>query len=143
MSRGRIGESTPTTAQGASDNASYAALQPSPAFFDQNAFDNRRLRAVHAGNGQTDDNGGFLFGNVPRVTGEVRNFLYKDEAFSILKATPITETTNFTFKVELLNAFNRHIFSTPDINPVDRFFGVPTGDIDGPPVIQLTGRIQF
>ena len=137
------GETTPTTAQGVSDNAGYAALQPSPAFIDQNAFDNRRLRAVQSGNAPTADNGAFLFGNVPRVTGEIRNFLYKNEDFSILKATPITENVNFTFKVELLNAFNRHIFDTPSTSPGDRFFGVPTATIEAPRNIQLTGRIQF
>jgi len=49
----------------------------------------------------------------------------------------------FTFKVELLNAFNRHVFMTPNMNPYDRFFGVPTNTINGPRNIQLTGRIQF
>jgi hypothetical protein len=45
--------------------------------------------------------------------------------------------------VELLNAFNRHVFATPSVSPGDRFFGVPTGTINGPRNIQLTARIQF
>jgi hypothetical protein len=45
--------------------------------------------------------------------------------------------------MELLNAFNRHVFSTPNLNPYDNFFGVPTGTIDGPRHMQLTARIEF
>lgn len=133
----------PTNPSGVSNNPGYAALQNSPAFIDQNTFDNRRLRARQLGSCATCDNGGFLFGNVPRVTGEVRNFLYFNEDFSLIKKTPIGERATFVFKVELLNAFNRHIFGTPNTNPYDRFYGVPTFTIDGPRNIQLTGRIQF
>ena len=60
-----------------------------------------------------------------------------------MKTTPIKEGVNFIFKVELLNAFNRHIFGTPNTNPYDRFFGVPTGTINGPRNMQLTARIEF
>ena len=135
-----------TNAQGQSDNAGYAALQNAPAFTDQNTFDNRRLRARQLGNVvtcPTCDNGGFLFGNTPRVTSEVRNFLYKNEDFSFLKKTPVGDNLIFSLKVELLNAFNRHIFATPSTQPYDRFFGVPTFTIDGPRNMQLTARIEF
>lgn len=141
------GLAIPLNPKGISDNANYAALQNAPAFTDQNTASNRIHRAVHITppnmNCDTCDNGGFLFGDVPRVTGEVRNFKYYNEDFSILKKTPITENVLFTFKVELLNAFNRHIFGTPSTQPYDRFFGVPTYTINGPRNIQLTGRIQF
>ncbi|HEY0794386.1 MAG TPA: carboxypeptidase regulatory-like domain-containing protein [Acidisarcina sp.] len=130
-----------------SDNPGYAALQTNPAFIDQNTFDNRRLRAIQFGTDQTAcptcDNGGFLFGNVPRVTGEARNFIYLNEDFSILKRTPITEGSAFILKIELLNAFNRHVFATPSTQPYDPFFGVPTATIDGPRNVQITGRIEF
>lgn len=129
--------------QGVSNNPGYAALQNAPAFYDQNTFDNRRLRAIQLGNCPTCDNGGFLFGNVPRVTGEIRNFKYLNEDFSILKKTPITEGTTFILKIELLNAFNRHVFGTPSTQPYDRFFGVPTYTIDSPRNMQITGRIEF
>lgn len=133
----------PTTPKGVSDNPGYAALQNAPAFQDQNAFDNRRLRARELGNCPTCDNGGFLFGDVPRVTGEIRNFRYYNEDFSLLKKTPIKEGMTLILKVELLNAFNRHVFATPSTQPYDRFFGVPTSTIDGPRNIQITGRFQF
>jgi carboxypeptidase family protein len=133
----------PLGPNGQPDNPGYAALQNSPAFIDQNNADYRRLRARQTGSCPTCDNGGFLFGNVPRVTGEVRNFGYYNEDFSIIKNFPIKEGINFSFKVELLNAFNRHIFATPSTSPGDRFFGVPTGTINGPRNMQLTARISF
>ena len=133
----------PSAPNGQPDNPNYAALQTNPAFIDQNNADYRRLRAVQTGNCATCDNGGFLFGDVPRVVGEVRNFNYYDEDFSVLKATPITENVNFTFKVEILNAFNRHIFATPDTAYGDAGFGVPTGTIGAPRSLQLNARIQF
>ena len=137
---------------GASENAAYSSLQTNPAFYDQNNANNRRLRAVHASVAgvtcDTCDNGGFLFGNVPRVTGEVRNYLYKNEDFSFLKKTPVSESVLLILKVEMLNAFNRHTFGTPDLNPGDGNFGVPTYSINDPyagagRVVQLTGRFQF
>ncbi len=141
------GLAIPRAVNGQLDNPGYAALQTSPAFLDQNTADIRRLRAVKLSVPgvicDTCDNGGFQFGNVPRVTGEIRNYKYVNEDFSFLKKTPIGEGKTFFLKLEMLNAFNRHVFSTPDTAPGDLTFGVPTGDIDGPRKLQLTGRIQF
>ena len=112
------------------DASGYAALQPAPALYSQNSPSYRQ-------------GGAFRFGNVPRVTGEVRNFKYYNEDFSLIKNTPITERVNFQLKAEFLNAFNRHIFATPDTNPYDNGFGVPTGLINGPRIVQITGRVTF
>ena len=101
------------------------------AFFDQNAVANR---------GQY---GAFGLGDMPRVTGEVRTPAYYNEDFSILKNTPIYENIVFQLKFELLNAFNRHTFSIPDSGPNDNLFGVPTGLVNTPRNIQITGRINF
>lgn len=125
------------------DNPGYSSLQNAPAFYDQNSGPNRILRARQAGTCQTCDNGGFLFGNIPRVSGDARNYLYNNEDFSFLKKTPIGERVTFFLKAEFLNAFNRHIFGTPSTNPYDLFFGVPTYTIDVARRIQLTGRFQF
>ncbi len=134
------------TQPSATNPVTYSTLQNAPAFYDQNQGQNRILRAVNPAGCQaagTCDNGAFQFGNVPRVTSEIRNYLYNNEDFSFLKKTPLTEGTTLFLKIEMLNAFNRHIFSTPSTNPYDNFFGVPTGTIDGPRHIQLTGRIVF
>ena len=81
---------------------------------------------------------------LPRVTGELRNYRYNNEDFSFLKKTPLSEGVTFFVKVEMLNAFNRHIFGTPSsLNPYDNFFGVPTYTIDGSRKVQLTARFQF
>ncbi len=125
------------------DNAGYSALQNAPALYDQNQGPNRILRAQQVGTCPTCDNGGFLFGNVPRVTSEIRNYRYKNEDFSFLKKTPIGDHLDMTLKLEMLNAFNRHIFGTPSTNPYDNFYGVPTYTIDGPRKMQLTARFQF
>ena len=82
-------------------------------------------------------------GNVPRVTGEVRNFLYINEDVSLIKETTLNERVRFILKAEALNVFNRHVFATPNTQPYDNFFGVPTGTIDGPRNMQLTARISF
>lgn len=124
-------------------NAAYSQFQNAPAIYDQNNSFNRVTRAKQVGNCATCDNGNFAFGNIPRVTAEIRNYKYLNEDFSFLKKTPITEGTTLILKVELLNAFNRHTFSTPDTQPYDYTFGVPTGTINGPRQMQLTARFQF
>lgn len=116
----------------------YGQLQTTPALISQNAPVNRTLRATMPG-----QNGNFRFGNVPRVTGEVRNYKYYNEDFAFIKKTPIAERLNFIFKVELLNAFNRHVFGSPDTQPYDNGFGVPGFTIDTPRQMQLTARIEF
>ena len=128
-------------------NNAYSATQTAPAFIDQNNSQIRRARAVLAGDCPTCDNGAFQFGNVPRVTGELRNYRYLNEDFSFLKKTPITEGSVFTLKIELLNAFNRHAFQAQNDGvfnqPNNPNFGVPTATINGPRQMQITGRIQF
>jgi len=102
-----------------------------PAFIDQNLPQYRGTGAFH-------------LGNTPRVTG-VRMPNWLNEDFSLLKDTPIRENLVFELKFEFLNAFNRHMFATPDTNPQDLGFGIPTGTANGAwgRQIQVTGRIQF
>jgi Carboxypeptidase regulatory-like domain len=112
------------------DAGGYAALQPNPALISQNAFVNRGT-------------GPYSFGNMPRVSTDVRNGAYYNEDFSLIKNFHVTEGVFFQLKGEFLNALNRHIFSTPDLNPYDNTYGVPGGTIDGPRNVQITGRITF
>ena len=112
------------------DNAPYNNLQPHPALYSQNESFYRQ-------------GGAYSFGNVPRVTGEVRNFKYNDEDFSFIKNSPIYESLNFQFKVEMFNAFNRHIFATPNTQPYANNFGVPNSTISNPRSIQLTAKFLF
>ncbi len=100
-----------------------------PAFFDQNLPQYRGT-------------GAYQLGDTPRVT-NVRMPTWLNEDFSLLKDTPIRENLVFELKFEFLNAFNRHMFSTPDGNPASQTFGVPSGQANSPRAIQVTGRIQF
>ena len=83
------------------------------------------------------------FGDMPRITGEVRSDGYVNEDFSIIKRTSINERMNLVLKAELFNAFNRHVFSRPDSGPYDGTFGVPFGTVDTPRNVQFTLRFEF
>jgi hypothetical protein len=111
--------------------AAYASNAAKPAFIDQ-------VAAVNA----SPQNVPYTLGNTPRVTG-IRMPAWMNEDFSLLKDTPITERLTFELKFEFLNAFNRHLFSTPDTNPAAFDFGIPTGQANSPRAIQATGRINF
>ncbi len=86
---------------------------------------------------------GFVFGNMPRITGEVRSQKYFNEDFSIIKRLRLTESQSILLKGELVNAFNRHVFSRPDAGPADGTFGAVFGTVDGSRKVQLALRYQF
>jgi len=92
---------------------------------------------------------GYIYGNAPLVLGNVRSPGYYNEDFSILKNTPIHENHEIDFKVDIPNAFNRHVFGTLDGWVGDSNFGAPKGVFGGNPVaspvrqIQLTLRYKF
>lgn len=116
---------------GTKDNPApaYTSGSATPAFIDRN------LEKYRAG-------GPFVLGDVPRVTG-IRMTPWYNEDFSLLKDTPIHEALFFEIKAEILSAFNRHIFGTPDTNPNDFGFGIPTYQSNSPRAIQITGRLRF
>lgn len=90
--------------------------------------------------------GGYLFGDIPSVVGWWRSPGYKNEDFSIIKRTAITETKFISLKFDIPNAFNRHTFGGINGNPFDSHFGVPGSGgsvINGPRDIQVTARFEF
>jgi len=87
--------------------------------------------------------GSYAFGNFPRITGEVRSYRYINEDFSISKRTQIREGHSIILKAELINAFNRHVFTRPDAGPTDGSFGSSFGTIEDPRKVQFTLRYQF
>ncbi len=123
-------------------SAAYASGHVNPfngdVIFNRAAFTDLNVDSIRKG-------GPFTLGTgIPRVTGEVRNFPYYNEDFSITKFIPIHESWSFALKFELLNAFNRHVFGIPDTEPNDgSSFGHPTYTIDGPRQVQITGRFLF
>lgn len=121
--------STNSLFNGAAEGSQTAALQTRPAFYDPN------LKARGTG--------AYQLGNVPRVTSIVRLNPFFNEDFSLMKTTPITEAVNFILKIEALNAFNRHAWARPGLDPNGVQFGVPTDTITKPRNLQLTARISF
>ena len=122
-------------------SAAYASgnlnLTNGDVMFNRSAFRDLNLETVRNG-------GPFAFGNIPRVTGEIRNWPYYNEDFSITKNVPIRERLTFSLRFELLNSFNRHVFGIPDAEPNDGTnFGRPTYTIDTPRNVQILGRLTF
>jgi hypothetical protein len=103
------------------------------AFFDQNAPGLVAQR-------------GYQFGDLPLTLGNVRSDNYYSEDFAITKRTLIAEGHTLLLKVDIPNAFNRHIFGTLDGNITSGTFGIPKGPrgvINASRVIQITLRYQF
>jgi hypothetical protein len=86
---------------------------------------------------------GYTFGNMPRITGEVRTSGYVNEDFSIIKRVSLFESHSLILKAELFNAFNRHTFTRPDTGVQDGTFGAGFGTINNPRNVQFTLRYQF
>ena len=80
---------------------------------------------------------------MPRTLGDARTWGYKNEDFSIIRNFRIKEPVTFQLKAELLNAFNRHVFSVGNQSPNDPNFGLVTSTIDSPRNIQFVFRILF
>ncbi len=83
------------------------------------------------------------FGDYPRSSGDVRVPNFYNEDVSIIRNFHMTETAYLQLKAEMLNAPNRHIFSIPNVNPLDANFGIVNGTIDAQRVVQFTLRLNF
>jgi hypothetical protein len=90
---------------------------------------------------------GYVYGNAPLIMGNVRSEPYFSEDFAILKRTTFLENQSIIFKVDIPNAFNRHVFGTRDGGLTDSAFGVSGGSshnvVSAVRQIQLTLRYQF
>ncbi len=82
---------------------------------------------------------------IDRVTSNVTTPLWLSEDFSVIKDFQIREGLAFQLKLEAIDAFNRHNFNIPDLEPNDANFGIPTFGSQnmGPRNLQVTGRINF
>jgi len=88
-------------------------LNPAPncAFIDPNSGANVAAR------------GSYAFGTMPRVTGALRMPVFASEDFNLLKRFRFAESKDLLFQASFINAFNRHVFNRPDLNPTDGSFG--------------------
>jgi Carboxypeptidase regulatory-like domain len=116
------------------------ASTTSPATVNCSSFENPSDTSVPFG-------GGYIFGNLPTVVSWWRSPGYKNEDFSVIKRTTIRESQVLMFKLDIPNAFNRHVFGAIDGNPTDPFFGVPGGGghgvVNAPRTLQATLRYEF
>ena len=82
---------------------------------------------------------------MPRVYSGVHGQRNYNEDFSLQKNTYFTERIFLEFRAEAFNAFNRHIFNTPDSNPNDANFGNLTnvGTINDSRKLQLNLKLHY
>lgn len=87
----------------------------------------------------------YSFGvGIPRTTSEVRTPPYFNNDLSIIRNFALYENYTLSIKAELLNTFNQHTFTIPDLQPYDgNSFGVPNGTVNTPRNVQLTARFSF
>ncbi len=85
----------------------------------------------------------YRLGNFPRTNSDARTWGYRNEDFSIIRNFTVREPVTIQFKAELLNAFNRHIFSVGDQGVTSPNFGLVGGTIDTPRNIQFLLRVNF
>jgi hypothetical protein len=62
---------------------------------------------------------------------------------SLIKAIPIKERLNMTFRCEFFNLTNTPIFSAPQLAPTNSNFGLITNQANQPRRIQLALRLVF
>ncbi len=75
--------------------------------------------------------GAYYLGDYPRNNGDARSPNFYNEDFSIIRNFHVWESASIQLKAELLNAFNRHIFSVPNsAAPYDSNFGLVNDTID-------------
>jgi hypothetical protein len=84
----------------------------------------------------------FTFGTAAPTYNDVRNFPYLQEDFSIIKNTQFTERFSVEFLGQIINAFNRHRFSTIDANFSNPQFGRPAASNNGR-IITLGLRLRY
>src|ERR1700722_2949916 len=89
--------------------------------------------------------GSYAFGTMPRVTGAARMAVFASEDFNLLKRFKFAESRDILFQASFINAFNRHVFNRPDLNPTDGSFGQISPDalLLTPRKVQLMLKFEY
>lgn len=87
--------------------------------------------------------GAFRFGDLPRNTAEVRTPAFFNEDLNVNKHFPIKEQIAADLRLEVFNAFNRHVFGKPDSGVNDTNFGQITSLNGAPRSMQLVLKINY
>jgi hypothetical protein len=82
-------------------------------------------------------------GNAPRLLSQLRNFAQYSEDMALQKNFKPVERLRIQFRVEALNAFNRHRFTGIDTDPASPLFGQISGVSDDPRKLQFGLRADF
>ncbi|MBW4028644.1 MAG: carboxypeptidase regulatory-like domain-containing protein [Acidobacteria bacterium] len=86
----------------------------------------------------------YVFGDLPRTTGEMRSNVYLGEDASVIKnIADFGRYGTLLLHMDAFNLLNRHIFNRPDTNPTDQTFGQYTGDLYSPRTLQAQLRYTF
>ena len=86
----------------------------------------------------------YTFGNEPRVDPVLRAQGIDNFDLSLAKKVQISERTNFEFRAESFNLFNRVQFAPPVAQAdVPSTFGTVTSQVNQPRLLQLSGRVSF
>jgi hypothetical protein len=92
----------------------------------------------------TPDGAALRPGTAPRYLPNVRGPGHEEEDFGLIKNTKITERVTFQLRGDFSNVFNRTGRGDPsDTGVTDGLFGMVTGPMNGPRVIQVGGHINF
>jgi hypothetical protein len=93
----------------------------------------------------------FYWGNGPRIT-DYRSFSYKNQDLSLYKNTKLFKDINLQLRIEAFNIWNWHNFTySGDVGSSQPFntdiaspdFGLWSGNVTPPRVIQLAARLEF
>jgi hypothetical protein len=82
-------------------------------------------------------------GTAPRELPNVRGPAHQEEDFGLLKNIPITERVKLQVRGDFQNALNRVGRGDPDTGVNDGQFGMITGPMNGPRLIQIGGHLTF
>jgi len=82
-------------------------------------------------------------GTAPRYLPNVRSPAHQEEDFGILKNFRITERVKLQVRGDFQNVFNRVGRGDPDTGVNDGTFGLITGAMNGPRLIQMGGHLTF
>jgi len=85
----------------------------------------------------------FTFGSGAAYFGDLRNPPFLSENFSVVKRTPIRESVNVEYRMEISNVFNRTLFGGINTNLTDTNFGRPGGVMILPRFIQMALKLNF
>lgn len=115
------------------------------AFYDPNNNYARDCTTATLSNCNSSPNQPYRFGGVnnPRVYGNLLPLYFNNDA-SLMKRITLHEGYELSLKAEFMNTFNQHTFNGPNADPYNTgAFGMPTGTLNTPRQMQLTGRFRF